>query len=170
MRVAAGQSLGGLWRRRWFLWFGRSPLGAFAPATDIDHRAVPALYFGIHPAQNEDATVEENDFPVLCVSCPGVGWPDVGFSARPALEAQLGWRRLVGKMHHDAAIGSKRNDIRLLALSGRRCLRARAVLFLMIGRESPTSDNILRWKGRRQRRANRGSARLLKLRARRASG
>src|SRR5262245_53508183 len=56
------------WRRWWWRCLGlggRARLGRRRAAADIDHRAVAALHFGIHPAQNQNAAIEQNHFAIL---------------------------------------------------------------------------------------------------------
>lgn len=128
-------------------WLGRSRSGAGRAAADIDHSAVAALHFGIHPAEYEDAAVEMNYFPILGATWLGFSRPDVGFAARRAFQPQFGRRRLIGKVHHHAAGRTECYDVGLLAPSDSSRLSARAIFFLVIGRKSPTSNDILRREG-----------------------
>src|SRR6478736_2389795 len=143
----SGSSLRLWWRRRSRLgfWLGRSRPGALPAAADIDHGAVATLNFRIHPAQDQYAAIEGNDFPILSTARFAIGRTDEGLPARTASQAQLGWRRLIGKMHHDAATGPKRDHVRLLALPGGGSLRARTILVLVVGgepkREDPDNEN-----------------------------
>src|SRR5215467_985793 len=100
------------------LWLGRGLLGALSAATNIDHRAVATLHFRIHPTQDQHAAIEGDHFAILSAA------------------------RLVVKMHHDAATGTKRDHVRLSALPGRCSFRARAIFVLVIGGKPPASDDI----------------------------
>src|SRR5215831_3992119 len=149
MRARTGRS--SLRLRRWRCRFrfglrlGRSLLGALRAATNIDHSAVAALHFRIHPTQNQYAAIEGDHFAILGAAWLAVGRPDEGLAARSAPQPQLRRRRLVGQMHHDAATGAKRDHIRLAALPGGCRLGARAILVLVIGSQAPASDDIL-WR------------------------
>src|SRR6476660_2988435 len=145
------------WRRRWgrFGLGSRFGLGRRLPAalgatTDIDHRAVAPLHFGIHPAQNQNATIEQDHFAVLRAARRIFCRADKGLAALRALKRQLGRCRLVREMHHDAAGRAERNDVRLIAAPGGSRLGARAVLLLVIGRKSTSSADVLRREGRWQ--------------------
>src|SRR5215467_11564173 len=157
MRAGASRSSLRLWRRRCRsrlgLWLGRSRPGALRAATDIDHGAVTTLNFRIHPAQDQYAAVEGDHFPILGTARLAVGRPDEGLAAGAASQAQLRGCRLIGKMHHDAASGTKCDHVRLLALPGGRCLRPWAILVLVIGGETPATNDILWRESRRQRRS-----------------
>jgi hypothetical protein len=128
------------------------------------------LHFGIHPAKDQDAAIKGDDFPVLRAARGIFCWPNEGLPAWGTFQSQFGWCRLIGKVHHDATGRAQSDDIGLLAASDRCSLGTRAILFLVIGRQTPPPDDILRRKCRRQRRDNGRSRRLLGLRSGGASG
>src|SRR5262249_47543322 len=134
------------WRRCLRARLGGRPRRALRTATDIDHRAVAALHLRVHPAQNELATIEGNHFTILRACRIAVGRSDIRLAA-DASQTQLGRCRLVSHMHHDAAAGTGRDHVRLLALTSRCRLGPRAIFFLVIGREPPTPNDILRREG-----------------------
>src|ERR1035437_9955099 len=122
-------------------------LGAFRPAADIDHGAVTALHFRIHPTQDQHAAVECNHFAVLRAG--GLAFrADIGLVAGRAFQAQFLSLGLVGEMHHYSASGAERDDIGLLALTGGGDLDARAVFVLVVGGQPPAADDILWREGR----------------------
>ena len=63
-----------------------APSGA---AADIDHGAVAALHFRIHPAQDQYAAVEGNHFAVLRAAAVRHRRTDIGLAAGRAFQAQL---------------------------------------------------------------------------------
>ena len=69
-------------------------LCAFRTAAHVNHGAVAALHFRIHPAQNQDAAVERNHLAVVGAG----GWlilrADIGLAAGRSLQRQFGGRRL----------------------------------------------------------------------------
>src|SRR4029079_17025643 len=104
-RAPTNDDLSCRWWRRWGCLglggrfrLGRRP-AALGTTADIHHRAIAALHFRIHPAQNQDASIEQDHFAVLRAAGRIFGGPDKCFAPLRALEAQLGRGRLVGKMH-----------------------------------------------------------------------
>src|SRR5579872_13095 len=116
--------------------------GAFRRAADIDAGAVAADDFRVEPLQHHGAAVERDDLPIV-LAAGRPGRPDIVLAALTALEFQLLQLRIVGEVHHHAAIRSAIDDNRLAARGARGRLSAHQIFWPMEGAVSPAADDFL---------------------------
>src|SRR5450755_925996 len=117
-------------------------------AADVDHIAVAGRGILVGEAGDQDAAVEGDDLAILLATGRS-GRTDIVLAARAALEAQFLGRCLVGQVHDHAARRSGANHVRLFALTLGRSFGAWAVGGILVRRETPAADNLVRADGRR---------------------
>src|SRR5262249_6152691 len=133
-------------------------------AAHKDAGAVASIDLRVDVFEDHHATVEGDDFSILRTRRAPCR-TDIVRAGCAALEAKLLQFAGIGEIHHDAAVRALPDDVGLLALAAGIGLGTRAVFRLVVGRISPTADNLGRTHARRDlgfRRAGSGDLRGLR--------